>query len=180
MSGLSMGSEFLVGFLVTFCLLAMFRGGTVSTHQPVQETEVTQETEVIQETEVVPTIRSVPETGTVAGLRDSKPAPTKKTRPTGKRWARVTAYTKNCKGCSGITRDGTVADHKKLIVAADTRYHPIGTRIEFLIPGSGRRVFTVRDTGGDIKGPNRFDILVSSKSEAKAWGVRSVEFKVLE
>jgi 3D (Asp-Asp-Asp) domain-containing protein len=94
--------------------------------------------------------------------------------------ARVTAYTKNCKGCSGVTKDGTVADHRKSIVAADTRYHPIGTKVELLIPGSGRQVFTVRDTGGDIKGPNRFDILVSSKSEAKAWGVRKVEFRILD
>jgi len=91
----------------------------------------------------------------------------------------ATAYTADCRGCIGITRDGTVADHRKMIVAADPRYYPLGTVVEIQFPDGTVRRYTVRDTGGAIKGPNRMDILVGSYNEAINWGRRNIKVRVV-
>ena len=93
--------------------------------------------------------------------------------------AKVTAYTKSCKGCSGITRDGTVAESHKRILAADPRYYPLGTRVELTFPDGDVKVYTVRDTGGAIKGPGRFDMLVKTERFAVEWGVQHIKYRVL-
>lgn len=163
---------FSVSFALTFLLLYMVKSTTSKGQQ-----------DVVVQVPITPIGTQEPGPGPSEDqehAENKKPKTHKVAKSTKHRVAKVTAYTKNCKGCSGVTKDGTVADYRKSILAADTRYHPIGTKVELLIPGSGRRVFTVRDTGGDIKGPNRFDILVSSKSEARAWGVRRVEFRILD
>lgn len=94
--------------------------------------------------------------------------------------AKVTAYTKSCKGCSGITRDGTVAESHKRILAADPRYYPLGTRVELTFPDGDVEVYTVRDTGGAIKGRGRFDMLVKTERFAVEWGVRHIKYRVLD
>lgn len=94
--------------------------------------------------------------------------------------AKVTAYTANCKGCIGITRDGTPAESHRRILAADPRYYPMGTKVELTFPDGDVKVYTVRDTGGAIKGPNRFDMLVKTESFAVKWGVQQVNFRVVE
>jgi 3D (Asp-Asp-Asp) domain-containing protein len=94
--------------------------------------------------------------------------------------AKVTAYTADCKGCIGITRDGTPADSHRRILAADLRYHPLGTKVELTFPDGDVEVYTVRDTGGDIKGRGRFDILVQDKRFAVEWGVRHLKYRVLD
>ena len=91
----------------------------------------------------------------------------------------ATAYTKDCRGCIGITRDGTVADHRKMIVAADPRYYPLGTEVEVEFPDGTIRRYTVRDTGGAIKGPHRLDILMGSYTEAINWGRRDIRIRVV-
>ncbi len=93
--------------------------------------------------------------------------------------AKVTAYTKDCAGCIGITRDGTVAESHKRILAADPRYYPLGTKVELTFPDGDVKVYTVRDTGGAIKGPNRFDMLVKTERFAREWGVQHIKYRVL-
>ena len=93
--------------------------------------------------------------------------------------AKVTAYTADCAGCIGITRDGTVAESHKRILAADPRYYPLGTKVELTFPDGDVKVYTVRDTGGAIKGPNRFDMLVRTETFANKWGVKHVRFRVM-
>jgi 3D (Asp-Asp-Asp) domain-containing protein len=94
--------------------------------------------------------------------------------------AKVTAYTADCKGCIGITRDGTVAESHKRILAADPRYYPMGTKVELTFPDGDVAVYTVRDTGGAIKGKGRFDMLVRTEKYANKWGVKQVKFRVLD
>ena len=102
-----------------------------------------------------------------------------KTAPAKTGTAKVTAYTKSCKGCSGITRDGTVAESHKRILAADPRYYPLGTRVELTFPDGDVKVYTVRDTGGAIKGPGRFDMLVKTERFAVEWGIQHIKYRVL-
>jgi len=60
-------------------------------------------------------------------------------------------------------------------IAADPRILPIGSRV--LIENMG--IFTVKDTGGDIKG-NRIDIWYSSCRTARIFGKKKVLVKKLE
>lgn len=67
-----------------------------------------------------------------------------------------------------LPKDGTIA--------ADTRYHPFGTRM--YVPGYGYGV--VEDRGGAIKGPKRLDLYYSSHSEALEWGRQHVKVEILK
>jgi len=63
-------------------------------------------------------------------------------------------------------------------VAADPRYHPLGSRI--YIEGFGTR--RVDDTGGAIKGPNRFDVRLSSRGRydrCDRYGVKHLRYRVV-
>ena len=117
----------------------------------------------------------------VASTAHAAPAKTEavKTEAVKTGTAKVTAYTKSCKGCIGITRDGTVAESHKRILAADPRYYPMGTRVELTFPDGDVKVYTVRDTGGAIKGPGRFDMLVKTERFAVEWGVQHIKYRVL-
>jgi hypothetical protein len=66
------------------------------------------------------------------------------------------------------SRDGTIA--------ADTRYHPFGTRM--YVPGWGYGVVT--DRGGAIKGKNRLDIYFDDHEDALEWGRRQVKVQILK
>jgi 3D (Asp-Asp-Asp) domain-containing protein len=94
--------------------------------------------------------------------------------------AKVTAYTADCKGCIGITRDGTLAESHKRILAADPRHYPMGTKVELTFPDGDVEVYTVRDTGGAIKGRGRFDMLVRTERFAVKWGVKHIKFRVVD
>ncbi len=65
-----------------------------------------------------------------------------------------------------MPKDGTIA--------ADTRYHPFGTRMH--VPGYGWGV--VEDRGGAIKGRNRIDLYFNSHNKALDWGRRTVKVKI--
>ena len=91
----------------------------------------------------------------------------------------ATAYTADCRGCTGFTCDGTVADHRKMIVAADLHYYPLGTVVEIEFPDGTIRRYNVRDTSGAIKGPSRMDILMGSYSEAIKWGRRDIKIRIV-
>jgi hypothetical protein len=61
-------------------------------------------------------------------------------------------------------------------IAADTRYHPFGTRM--YVPGYGYGV--VEDRGSAIKGPRRLDLYFDSHSEALFWGRRRVAVEIFD
>lgn len=63
------------------------------------------------------------------------------------------------------------------VAAADPRYYPPGCRL--YVAGVG--VVTVKDTGSDVKGPNRLDIFVGMKDRVRAfeYGRRQVPVVML-
>ncbi|RLB78852.1 MAG: hypothetical protein DRH24_13755 [Deltaproteobacteria bacterium] len=67
-----------------------------------------------------------------------------------------------------MPQDGTVA--------ADTRYHPFGTRL--YIPGYGKGV--VEDRGGAIKGEKRFDVFFNSHQKALKWGRKKIDVEIID
>ena len=106
-----------------------------------------------------------------------------KTEPDGE-WQtvrmRVTAYCP-CPKCCGKYSDGITACGYKIcqgdvFIAADMKY-PFGT--EMIIPGyNNAEPVKVLDRGGVIRG-NRLDVFFNSHREARKWGVKYIEVKVL-
>lgn len=101
---------------------------------------------------------------------------------------KVTAYTPFAESTGkspghplfGVTRSGWIVGQGTC--AVDTRYWPLGT--VFYIEGYGFCV--AADTGGAIKGRNRFDAYIAipgneelSVKVARQWGVRNVKVHVL-
>ena len=88
----------------------------------------------------------------------------------------ATAYTPSCPGCSGITATGIniKANPEMKLIAVDPNVIPLGSKV--WVEGYGYAI--AGDTGGAIKG-NKIDVLVSSKSQAYAWGRKKVLIKVL-
>lgn len=88
----------------------------------------------------------------------------------------ATAYTPYCAGCSGITATGinVKANPNMKLIAVDPSVIPLGSKV--WVEGYGYAI--AGDTGGAIKG-NKIDLLMSSKSEAYAWGRKKVRIKVL-
>ena len=89
---------------------------------------------------------------------------------------RATAYTAYCKGCSGITANGTdIRSNPNLkVIAVDPRVIPLGTKV--WVEGYGEAI--AADTGGAIKG-NKIDVFIPSDGQARNWGVRTVTVKIL-
>ncbi|AKM78177.1 MAG: hypothetical protein UY00_C0056G0012 [Candidatus Wolfebacteria bacterium GW2011_GWA1_47_6] len=72
---------------------------------------------------------------------------------------------------------GTTYSGKKVRIghlAADLRYHSIGTQFHIFIDGKDRGIWTVEDKGSAIKGPRRFDLFVgegdTGRKIAQSWG----------
>jgi 3D (Asp-Asp-Asp) domain-containing protein len=76
----------------------------------------------------------------------------------------------------GITRSGSYV--RRGIIAADPRVLPLGSVVH-LKAGNYSGVYTVKDTGGAIKG-KRIDLWVGSSKEAFSFGRRSVRLTVLK
>ena len=89
----------------------------------------------------------------------------------------ATAYTANCRGCSGVTSTGVnlKKNPDAKVIAVDPDVIPLGTKV--WVEGYGEAV--AADTGGSIKG-NKIDVFIPSKSEAYSWGRRTVTVKILE
>lgn len=89
----------------------------------------------------------------------------------------ATAYTASCNGCSGVTRTGIdlKANPNAKVIAVDPSVIPLGSRVE--VKGYG--TFLAADTGGAIKG-NKIDIFMPNRSDALAFGRRSVEIRVVD
>ncbi|WP_147805119.1 G5 and 3D domain-containing protein [Alkalicoccus halolimnae] len=89
----------------------------------------------------------------------------------------ATAYTASCSGCSGVTRTGVdlKADPDARVIAVDPDVIPLGSRVE--VKGHGE--FLAADTGGAITG-NKIDIFMSGKADAREFGRRNVQVRVLD
>ncbi|WP_299093614.1 LysM peptidoglycan-binding and 3D domain-containing protein [uncultured Metabacillus sp.] len=105
-------------------------------------------------------------------------APVKQAKPSVEKELTVTAtaYTANCEGCSGITSTGIDlnANPDQKVIAVDPDVIPLGTKVH--VEGYGTAI--AGDIGGAIKG-NRIDVFIPSKAEAKEWGRKQVEVKIL-
>jgi len=88
---------------------------------------------------------------------------------------KASAYTANCKGCSGKSATGiNLKKNPNLkIISVDPRVIPLGSKV--YVEGYGYAV--AADTGGAIKG-NRIDILMPSEYKANQWGIRTVTVKI--
>jgi 3D (Asp-Asp-Asp) domain-containing protein len=95
----------------------------------------------------------------------------------------ATAYTADCRGCSGITKTGidvrqTVVDEEgRRIIAVDPEVIPLGTALNVRI---GNETFdaVAADIGGAIKG-RKIDVLMASYDEAIEFGRQDVEVRLL-
>ncbi len=90
-------------------------------------------------------------------------------------YVKATAYTAYCAGCSGITATGINlrANPDLKVIAVDPRVIPLGSKV--WVEGYGYAI--AGDTGGAIKG-NKVDLFMPSKTDAYAWGRRTVQIKV--
>ncbi|MGN7476358.1 3D domain-containing protein [Solibacillus silvestris] len=89
----------------------------------------------------------------------------------------ATAYTANCKGCTGVTKTGlNLRKNPSLkVIAVDPKIIPLGSKV--WVEGYG--IAVAGDIGGAIKG-NKIDIFVNSKSTATKWGRKQVTVKILK
>jgi 3D (Asp-Asp-Asp) domain-containing protein len=90
---------------------------------------------------------------------------------------KATAYTANCKNCSGITATGiNLKKNPKLkVISVDPRVIKLGTKV--YVEGYGYAI--AGDTGGAIKG-KKIDIFVPSYKKAIQWGRKTVKVKILK
>jgi rare lipoprotein A len=77
----------------------------------------------------------------------------------------------------GKSADGSTS--RKGTVAADPNVLPLGSKIRVSGAGAYSGVYTVIDSGGKVKG-NVIDIYMSSVPEARKFGKKEVEVKILE
>lgn len=89
----------------------------------------------------------------------------------------ATAYSANCKGCSGITATGIDlnADPNLKVIAVDPSVIPLGTQV--WVEGYGNAI--AGDTGGSIKG-NRIDVHVPTSEDASRYGWQKVKVKIIK
>ncbi|MBH0229486.1 LysM peptidoglycan-binding and 3D domain-containing protein [Halobacillus yeomjeoni] len=90
--------------------------------------------------------------------------------------AEATAYTAYCTGCSGVTATGVDlrANPNQKVIAVDPNVIPLGSKV--YVEGYGTAI--AADTGGAIKG-NRIDVFIPERSDALAFGRKSVKVQVL-
>lgn len=88
----------------------------------------------------------------------------------------ATAYTKDCKGCNGITSTGIQANAwgKVKIMAVDPRFLKLGKCYTLQFEDGHKSVYLAADTGGHIKG-KRIDLLLKSSESAKKFGRQIVK-----
>lgn len=105
-------------------------------------------------------------------------APAKQEEESNKKEITVeaTAYTANCKGCSGTTKTGIdlIANPDKKVIAVDPDVIPLGSKVH--VEGYGEAI--AGDIGGGIDG-NEIDVFIPSESKAKKWGRQEVQVKIL-
>ncbi|MDR7240833.1 3D domain-containing protein [Neobacillus drentensis] len=89
----------------------------------------------------------------------------------------ATAYTANCKRCSGITAIGlNLKKHPNLkVISVDPKVIKLGTKV--YVEGYGYAI--AGDTGGAMRG-NKIDIFVPSYKKAIQWGRKTVKVTILK
>lgn len=89
----------------------------------------------------------------------------------------TTAYTANCRGCSGITATGiNLKKNPNLkVISVDPRVIKLGTKV--YVEGYGYAV--AGDTGSAIKG-NKIDLFMPNQTSALKWGRKTVKIKILK
>lgn len=95
----------------------------------------------------------------------------------------ATAYTSDCKGCTGITSTGYDVRKNKTyngmkIIASDPNIIPMNSVVLIKTDNSSFKAISL-DTGGAIKG-NRIDILMDTKDDAYNFGRQNVEVTILK
>jgi len=121
----------------------------------------------------------------VSGTTASKPAKKATTTTTSSKKQKVvktitvsaTAYTANCKRCSGITALGlNLKKNPKLkVISVDPKVIKLGTKV--YVEGYGYAI--AGDTGGAIKG-KKIDLFVPSYKKAIQWGRKTVKVQILK
>lgn len=86
--------------------------------------------------------------------------------------ATVTAYTKRCKGCTGITASGKKAEGAMLAASSVWKF---GTCLELYLHGWKQVI--VEDRGAAIQGKHRFDLLMASKKDAQNFGRQQIRYR---
>lgn len=104
--------------------------------------------------------------------KPNKPAATKTIS------GQATAYTANCKGCTGITASGQPVQQGMVAMAS---WVPLGTKVRITCPSypSINGVYTVADRGGAIKG-SKVDVFMTSHSQAVEFGRRQITIEILD
>ena len=89
----------------------------------------------------------------------------------------TSAYTANCRGCSGVTTTGInlKKNPNVKVIAVDPRVIKLGTKV--YVEGYGYAI--AGDTGSAIKG-KRIDIFMSNHTSALKWGRKTVKIKILK
>lgn len=87
----------------------------------------------------------------------------------------ATAYTKSCRGCSGITATGIPADAwgPVKIMAIDPNVLDLGACYILQFEDGHRSLYLAADTGSQIRG-RKVDLLLKSESSAKKFGRQKV------
>lgn len=101
-----------------------------------------------------------------------------KTSSTPKNYKKVIAMTATAYSAGGLTASGIPAEWG--VVAVDPRVIPLGTKV-YVETADGSYIYgtaIAADTGGAIKG-NKIDICVNTRSEAYAFGRRTVNVYIL-
>jgi 3D (Asp-Asp-Asp) domain-containing protein len=89
----------------------------------------------------------------------------------------ASAFTANCKGCSGITYTGINLKknpHMK-VISVDPKVIPLGSKV--YVPGYGTAI--AADKGSAIKG-NRIDVFMPNYNDAIKWGRKTVTIQILK
>lgn len=88
----------------------------------------------------------------------------------------ASAYTANCKGCSGITAIGInlKKNPNQKVISVDPSVIPLGTKV--YVEGYGYAI--AADKGSGIKG-NKIDVFIPNKKEALKWGRKTVKVTFL-
>ena len=114
-------------------------------------------------------------------VETEEPAPKEETateEPAGKEiTVAATAYTANCKGCSGITKTGVDlnANPDQKVIAVDPAVIPLGSKVH--VEGYGYA--TAEDIGGGING-HEIDVFIPKQSDALDWGRKQVKVTIID
>jgi 3D (Asp-Asp-Asp) domain-containing protein len=124
------------------------------------------------------TKKSVQTTSPKTAKKEAKSkAPANRTNTQKVLTVKATAYTANCKGCTGITKTGfnLKANPTKKIIAVDPSVIPLGSKV--YVEGYGKAI--AADIGGAIKG-KRIDVFIPSKKAAIQYGVQTVKVRIID